>query len=77
MQAIQDYEQTLSRKLIQGLQNLEGVDLSIQGDVISFNNEGLISLSEIEKRKKEFKNFLNKEFVGAKDYKVKMNWFIS
>ena len=27
MQAIQDYEQTLSSKLIQGLQNLEGVDV--------------------------------------------------
>ncbi len=38
-------------------------------------DEGLISLNEFEKKKKEFKDFLNKEFVGAKDYKVKMKWF--
>ncbi len=38
-------------------------------------DEGLISSTEIESRKKEFKDFLNKEFFGAKDYKVKMKWF--
>ncbi len=38
-------------------------------------NEGLISLDDIEKRKKEFKDFLNSEFSGAKNYKVKMKWF--
>ena len=38
-------------------------------------DEGLISSEEVNKRKKEFKDFLNNEFVGAKDYKVKMKWF--
>ncbi len=38
-------------------------------------NEGLISLDDIEKRKKEFKDFLNTEFSEAKNYKVKMKWF--
>ncbi len=38
-------------------------------------DEGLISSEELNKRKKDFKDFLNKEFVGAKDYKVKMKWF--
>tara|TARA_Y100001970_G_scaffold264052_1_gene350210 strand:+ start:8897 stop:11794 length:2898 start_codon:yes stop_codon:yes gene_type:complete len=38
-------------------------------------NEGLISQKDLENRKKEFKDFLNKEFTGAKDYKVKMKWF--
>ena len=38
-------------------------------------HEGLISSADIENRKKEFKNFLNQELVGAKDYKVKMKWF--
>ena len=37
--------------------------------------EGLISTEEFETRKKEFKDLLNKEFIGAKDYKVKMKWF--
>ncbi len=37
--------------------------------------EGLISTEEFETRKREFKNLLNKEFAGAKDYKVKMKWF--
>ena len=37
--------------------------------------EGLISNDEAEKSKKEFKDFLNKEFVGAKNYKTKMKWF--
>ena len=37
--------------------------------------EGLISTSEFEKKKKDFKDFLNKEFVNAKEYKVKMKWF--
>ena len=38
-------------------------------------NDGLISLEEIENKKNKFKDFLNKEFTGAKDYKVKMKWF--
>ena len=38
-------------------------------------DEGLISQKEAEDKKVEFKNFLNKEFIGAKDYKVKMKWF--
>ena len=37
--------------------------------------EGLITKEEIESSKKKFKDFLNNEFVGAKDYKVKMKWF--
>tara|TARA_B100000686_G_scaffold157285_1_gene164994 strand:+ start:708 stop:3611 length:2904 start_codon:yes stop_codon:yes gene_type:complete len=37
--------------------------------------EGLISTEEVEKRKREFKDFLNKQFVKAKDYKAKMKWF--
>ncbi len=38
-------------------------------------NEGLISNDEIEKRKKDFKDFLINEFSGAKNYKTKMSWF--
>ncbi len=38
-------------------------------------SEGLISSNDVENKKKEFKNFLNQEFTGAKDYKVKMKWF--
>jgi len=38
-------------------------------------NEGLISETEVEKRKKNFKDFLNKELTQAKDYKIKMKWF--
>ncbi len=37
--------------------------------------EGLLSTGEFEKKKKDFKDFLNKEFVNAKEYKVKMKWF--
>ncbi|MAV77252.1 MAG: 2-oxoglutarate dehydrogenase E1 component [Candidatus Marinimicrobia bacterium] len=37
--------------------------------------EGLASSEEIENSKKKFKDFLNKELVGAKDYKAKMKWF--
>ena len=37
--------------------------------------DSLISSQEIDQRKKYFKEFLNKEFIGAKDYKVKMKWF--
>ena len=37
--------------------------------------EGLISDTHLESRKKEFRNFLDKEFSGAKDYKIKMKWF--
>ena len=38
-------------------------------------NEGLISKENFEKRKRDFKDFLTKEFTNAKDYKVKMKWF--
>ena len=38
-------------------------------------SEGLISNDQIESRKKEFKDFLNKEFLNAKSYKDKMTWF--
>tara|TARA_B100000579_G_scaffold433480_1_gene452308 strand:+ start:2321 stop:5227 length:2907 start_codon:yes stop_codon:yes gene_type:complete len=38
-------------------------------------NEGLISSDGVEKRKKEFKDLLSKEFSNAKDFKVKMKWF--
>ncbi len=37
--------------------------------------QGLISFEKFEKIKKEFKNFLNKEFNDAKNYKIKMKWF--
>ena len=37
--------------------------------------DGLISNDEIEKRKKDFKDFLNNEFTGARNYKTKMSWF--
>ena len=37
--------------------------------------EGLISSTHLETKKKEFRNFLDKEFSGAKDYKIKMKWF--
>ena len=38
-------------------------------------DDGLISQREQKNKKVEFKNSLNKEFIGAKDYKVKMKWF--
>ncbi len=38
-------------------------------------NEGLISNVYLELKKKEFRSFLDKEFSGAKDYKIKMKWF--
>ena len=38
-------------------------------------DEGLFSKEDIENTKKEFKDFLNKEFSSAKDYKAKMKWF--
>ena len=37
--------------------------------------EGLISNEELELKKKKFKDFLNKEFINAKNYKEKMTWF--
>ncbi len=37
--------------------------------------EGLFTNEEIELRKKEFKEFLNKEFINARNYKEKMTWF--
>ena len=38
-------------------------------------SEGLISNTHLDSKKKEFRNFLDKEFSGAKDYKIKMKWF--
>ncbi len=38
-------------------------------------SEGLISNDELDSRKKFFKDFLNKEFSNAKNYKDKMTWF--
>ncbi len=38
-------------------------------------DEGLFSKEYIENTKKEFKDFLNKEFSSAKNYKAKMKWF--
>ncbi len=37
--------------------------------------DGLISNTYLDLKKKEFRNFLDKEFSGAKDYKIKMKWF--
>ena len=37
--------------------------------------ERLFTNEEIELRKKEFKEFLNKEFTNARNYKEKMTWF--
>ena len=36
---------------------------------------GLISNQHVENKKKEFRNFLDNEFAGAKDFKIKMKWF--
>jgi len=38
-------------------------------------NEGLNSLDQLEKQKKEFKNFLEKEFESSKNYKSELKWF--
>ena len=38
-------------------------------------DEGLLSSTYLDTKKSEFKNFLEKEFSGAKDYKIKMKWF--
>ena len=37
--------------------------------------DGLIPNTYLDLKKKEFRNFLDKEFSGAKDYKIKMKWF--
>tara|TARA_B100000945_G_C20423980_1_gene619394 strand:- start:435 stop:3332 length:2898 start_codon:yes stop_codon:yes gene_type:complete len=37
--------------------------------------DGLISETYIDSKIKEFRNFLDREFSGAKDYKIKMKWF--
>ncbi len=47
--------------------------LQIYGEKLS--NEGLVSSVYLNSKKKEFRNFLDKEFSGAKDYKIKMKWF--
>ena len=38
-------------------------------------NEGLISNNDLTLMQKKFRNFLDNEFSGAKDYKIKMKWF--
>ena len=38
-------------------------------------DEGLLSNTYLDTKKREFKDFLEKEFSGAKDYKIKMKWF--
>tara|TARA_Y100001970_G_scaffold34916_2_gene43183 strand:+ start:2135 stop:5032 length:2898 start_codon:yes stop_codon:yes gene_type:complete len=38
-------------------------------------NNGLIDESYLGTKKREFRNFLDGEFSGAKDYKIKMKWF--
>ncbi len=38
-------------------------------------SEGLITNDELESKKREFKDFLSKEFTNAESYKVKMTWF--
>jgi len=38
-------------------------------------DQGLINSNYLDSKKKEFRNFLDKEFSGAKDYKIKMKWF--
>ena len=38
-------------------------------------DDGLISNNYLEAKRKEFRNFLDGEFFGAKDYKIKMKWF--
>jgi 2-oxoglutarate dehydrogenase E1 component len=38
-------------------------------------NEGLNSLDQLEKQKKDFKNFLEKEFESSKNYKSELKWF--
>ena len=38
-------------------------------------NEGLISNNDLNLMQKKFRNFLDNEFSGAKDYKIKMKWF--
>ena len=47
--------------------------LQIYGEKLS--REGLVSSVYLNSKKKEFRNFLDKEFSGAKDYKIKMKWF--
>ena len=37
--------------------------------------EGLISNNDLTLMQKKFRNFLDNEFSGAKDYKIKMKWF--
>tara|TARA_Y100000817_G_scaffold165737_1_gene129557 strand:+ start:1 stop:1428 length:1428 start_codon:yes stop_codon:yes gene_type:complete len=37
--------------------------------------DGLIPNTYLDLKKKEFRNFLDKELSGAKDYKIKMKWF--
>ena len=47
--------------------------LKIYGDKLS--EEGLTSFNDIEEQKKNFKNFLEKEFETSKNYKSELKWF--
>jgi 2-oxoglutarate dehydrogenase E1 component len=47
--------------------------LSIYGEKLS--KEGLTSDKELQKEKKDFKNFLEKEFESSKSYKSELKWF--
>ena len=47
--------------------------LKIYGNRLS--NEGLISLDAIDKKKNDYKKFLEKEFESSKTYKSELTWF--
>ncbi len=47
--------------------------LNIYGNKLS--EEGLTSSEKLQEEKKDFKNFLEKEFVSSKSYKSELKWF--
>ena len=47
--------------------------LNIYGNKLS--DEGLTSSEKLQEQKKDFKNFLEKEFVSSKSYKSELKWF--
>ncbi len=47
--------------------------LNIYGNKLS--DEGLTSSEKLQEEKKDFKNFLEKEFVSSKNYKSELKWF--
>jgi 2-oxoglutarate dehydrogenase E1 component len=47
--------------------------LSIYGKKLS--HEGLTTETELEKEKKNFKSYLEKEFISSKNYKSELKWF--